>query len=293
MRPLHPWLSRQSLHLSIVALVALSLALVSCAGTSVASSNTPAPHRAQVIYDNGVTAAHPSDWARVTFTADVSYAQGVAMLTNHGLFPYGDYCDGWAYTGAAHGTPLPNAVAMGIRWLQPSANTLSDPAPTSHVIPVYAPAALSYAPPVPGIGPAVPTDWIERLATLPQVITIEDLQLSISCPLIPIEQTVLGRAYFLASAGSQTTPSYLQATFSSAVSYDDAVTAALSQGMRLAKPCAEATRAPWQPLSQESAYASSHTLTLALTSASSTLWQQQLRVIPGVVSFQAPYTPTC
>jgi hypothetical protein len=293
MRPRPTWLARHTLLLPMLALLALSLALAGCGGASATSPAAPPPHRARIIYDGYQTATHPSDWARVTFTADVSYAQGVALLANQGLFPYGGYCDGWAFTSASEGTPPPNAVEMGIRWLQPSANTLSGPAPTTHVIPVYAPAALGYAPPVPGMGPAVPVDWITRLAALPQVTAIEDLELPISCPMIPIGRTAPGRAYFLASAGSQTSPTYLQVTFASSVSYDDAVTVALSQGMRLANPCAEGARASWRPLSQESAYASAHALTLALTSASSTLWRQQLRAISGVASYQAPYTPAC
>lgn len=144
-----------------------------------------------------------------------------------------------------------------------------------------------------GLGPAAPTNWVMQLAAQPQVDYVETGLMTLNCPMIPLEKPAPGHAYFLASAGTQATPTYLQVSFAASVSYDDAVTAALRQGMRLARPCAEAAHAPWQPLGQEATYSSAHTLTLALTIASSTLWQQQLRTLPGVVSFQAPYTPTC
>src|SRR5512146_3392423 len=135
-RPRPTWLARHTLHLPTLALLALSLALAGCAGASAESPDAPPPHHARIIYDGYQTAAHPSDWARVTFTADVSYAQSVALLANQGLYPYGDYCDGWPFTHAPDGTPPPGAIEMGIRWRQPSVNTLSDSAPTTHVIPV-------------------------------------------------------------------------------------------------------------------------------------------------------------
>lgn len=260
-------------------LIAVSFALSACGGTSVATPHTGVIPHATVVYDKPFSAGNPNSVALVDFVDTVRYSQAVATLANLGLFPYHS-CGGWL------------SSASGVPWSSPSVGALGNHDSLLNSLYVYAPVVNSYAPSPAGIGPAAPTDWVSRLAASPQVDYVEN-GLVFNCPLIPLEKPVAGRSYFLASAGTQPNPTYLQVTFTSSATYQDAVTAAMSQGMRLARPCAEAAHDPWQPLSQESAYASGHTLTLALTIASSTLWRQQLRALPGVVSFQEPYEPSC
>lgn len=71
--------------------------------------------------------------------------------------------------------------------------------------------------------------------------------------------------------------------------------------MRLGDYCYETgleafnhSKAPWQPMGQESSFASTHALTVAplpLTTAHT--WLAQLSALPNVTSVQANYTPAC
>lgn len=254
------------------------LTLVACAGVSVMPPTaTHAPH-AGVIYDGNATPEHPSPYALVDFSAATTTPQAFALLANLGLFPY-SWC-----AGIGEGP--------GVRWQSPTVGlaTVQDHADVlDNATLVYAPGASV----APDLGLTAPADWIARLTVSPQVDVIEDGAWGGGCTMIPIEQETPGHAYFLDSAGAQPSPTYLQVGFAYSVPYADAVAVALDQGMRLARPCPEAARAPWAPLSQERAYASGHTLTLALTVASSTLWREQLLALPDVRSITAPYAPAC
>lgn len=254
------------------------LTLVACAGVSATPPAATHAPRASVIYDGNATLAHPSPYALVDFSAATTTPQAFALLANLGLLPY-SWC-----AGIGEGP--------GVRWQSPAMGLTSvrdQPDVLDNATLVYAPGAGV----APDLGLAAPADWIARLTMLPQLDVIEDGAWGGGCMMIPIEQETPGHAYFLDSARARPSPTYLQVRFASTVLYADAVTVALDQGMRLARPCAEAARAPWAPLSQERAYASGHTLTLALTAASSTLWREQLLALPGVRSIAAPYAPAC
>lgn len=286
---------RAAFHLGAISCLILVVALAGCAGyidhaRGASATSTTLPPQATVVYSNGASAAHPGRVSLVDFR--VNAPQANAILANLGVFPY-QTCGGWGW-------------GNGIPWNPPAGGLGShlDSALHEHAnsVWVYAPAT-SQAPNAfdggqegdtpAGLGSAAPPNWIALLATEPTVDFIENGNFTPNCPMIPVDLTPIpGRAYFLASAGMQA-PSYLRVTFGSGIAYNDAVLIAVSQGLRLANPCAEGTPAAWAPLSQAATYASSHTLTLALTIASSTLWRQQLDALSGVSSVLAPYTLTC
>jgi hypothetical protein len=216
----------------------------------------------------------------VDFTVDVTTPQAFAMLANLGLFPYLP-CNYWYAT--ANTTWYSPTEPLGLFAMNPAEHPTDLDNATSVITAGYAP----------GLGPGAPKDWVTRLGASSHVDVVQDGAYygPFTCPLNVAKSPSAAR--FLGTVAPQAPLTYLQVTFAASVSYDDAVMAALDQGLRLARPCAEAKHAPWSPLSQESAYASGHTLTLALTFASSTLWQQQLHSLSGVVSFQSPYMPAC
>lgn len=94
---------------------------------------------------------------------------------------------------------------------------------------------------------------------------------------------------------------YARVTFAPSVDYDTALAAISDLGVRLGDYCYETGleafnhgKAPWQPMGQESSFASTHTLTIAATPLTTALtWLDQLSALPGVTGIQPNYTPTC
>lgn len=132
--------------------------------------------------------------------------------------------------------------------------------------------------------PLAPNDWLQRLAALPDVTQVDDAL--DTCPeLLGIGSTPGAGSYL--DPSSLKTPTYLHVTFAAGMDYAQAVTTVSDLGFRLADPCYEQTKPTpaWHPMGQESSYAASHSLTLALTDANATLWRQQLAKTAGMTGF--------
>lgn len=94
---------------------------------------------------------------------------------------------------------------------------------------------------------------------------------------------------------------YARVTFASTTDYDTALDAISNLGVRLADYCYETGleafnhgKTPWQPMGQESSFASTYVLAVApspLTTAHT--WLDQLSALPDVTGVQANYTPSC
>ncbi len=127
-----------------------------------------------------------------------------------------------------------------------------------------------------------PTDWVERLWTLPHAVKVDTRVVS-SCP--AISGSLLG---LLVVAPPAERPFVLH--FPSGMAYGEALRAATDVGLRLADPCYEAALArgnhpAWHPASQEQAYGSNGNLVVAPTILAPADWLTRIAVgvTPGPV----------
>jgi outer membrane protein assembly factor BamB len=145
--------------------------------------------------------------------------------------------------------------------------------------------------------PIAAPGWLDRLKAMPQVAQTQEFGAH-SCPLMPVSPTPLptGTPVFLPAKQAGT---YVRVTFASTTNnYNATIDALNNLGFRLANPCYERARAQgthpaWNPMGQETTFASSHTLLLATTTWNSTHWQDQLHAISGIVKVEAPVNVQC
>lgn len=156
-----------------------------------------------------------------------------------------------------------------------------------------------------GVMPTVlaPGDWQGRLQSLAIVSKITQPGDHSCGNYLADASPTPGVPYFLTQAQAG---DYARITVGSQVtsvprlSYEQAVTALVDLGLRLADPCRERARdqhgtgAPgWTPVGQEKAYSVSHQLVVATTTYASDQWQQQVRAIATGTRVETPYTPAC
>ncbi len=205
--------------------------------------------------------------ALVTFTAATTYDQAVHLVTDLGLWPvYPCYSQ--------------TAAQGGLAWApsdEASIYALIPAAPTLWVSGLSQPAARSQLS-MPADPLAAP-DWLARLGALSAVQSIDEN--TWSCPLLSGNP---GDGVYL---NQPPTPSQdVSVTFTPNTSYSQAIMSLLSLGYRLADPCYEAasTRAVWRPMGQETRYATTATLVVALTERNSSQWRTQTQRLSDVVS---------
>lgn len=90
---------------------------------------------------------------------------------------------------------------------------------------------------------------------------------------------------------------FVQVTFAHNISYEQALAATNSLGLRLADPCYEQARAQgkkptWHPMEQTATF-SNHTMVLATTSYNALTWKAQLEAAQGVTNINAPFQANC
>lgn len=206
--------------------------------------------------------------AWVAFGPGTTYAMALREVTDLGLQLSGAFC--------------PSGVANGADWTRWT--PIQD-------------AAAEFAQ-LPGLivqpTPLAPGDWLTRLQAASQVSAVR-INLVTNCPAYGFATPVPGT---LLTLGSHVPASYARLTFAPSVSYDAALQAISTLGLRLANPCYERAvtgSAPpsWQPAGQETSFAGLHTLVVAPGPAASTQWQAQARTATGVTAEDAPYVATC
>ena len=187
----------------------------------------------------------PVYWAVVQFNPSVSYVEALRAITDLGL------------------TTAVSCTLPGMVW-QP----VSEKA--------FYPVLLVVA------TPAAPLGWMAPLAKIRGVQNVQPNPVY-NCPLFDPTPTAANLPAYLPDSAPRTVA---RLTFAAGTSYDDALGAILNLGLRLADPCYERLPAgapvAWHPMGQEAAFAQQHSLLVATTALSSTLWQQQARAAPGV-----------
>lgn len=147
--------------------------------------------------------------------------------------------------------------------------------------------------------PISPPDWFARLQALPNVKQVTLPSGNFSCPLSEIGPSKLPLPHGwlpLLSAGQAGT--YSVVTFDASTDYPTALGALLNLGLRLADPCYEQAQAQgkspaWHPMGQERSFAIMRQVLVATTTATATVWQDQVRAVPGVTAVETPYMPSC
>lgn len=254
---------------------------------------TPSPLVIPKVSTSGGDPIYPL--ADVYFRASTDFYSALQSVTNLGLQTVGNctgYTDsdvrwqsqdqryGWRQPAARPGQPLAMAPTEAPTPLPP-------PTPITQSL-----NGLEVAP-----TPLAPSDWLQRLAALPSVVTIYDGYGG--CALIPVDLTpVPGVLYFL---GEKVWAEDVRVQFAAAsaggsgVSYGTALATISALGFRLADPCYEQSLPlpPWRPMGQQASFASGGALVVALTAANSTAWLAQLKAAAGAVSVQAPYIQAC
>lgn len=122
--------------------------------------------------------------------------------------------------------------------------------------------------------------WFNRLQDMPEVAQIQPSG-TFSCPLERSTPDSIQRL------NENQAGVYLQISFAGSVTYTSAWENLNALGFRLADPCYEKARAQgekptWYPMGEEDSFGQTHTLVVATTIFNATIWQQQLRTIPGV-----------
>jgi hypothetical protein len=257
-------------HACLVLLVALALALSSCASSSASRRFSP-PYMASVL---------------VSFAPSVPYKQALRLVTDLGLQP-GIDC------GVGGGAPSEQTrsvwQSMGQRQAYSQTRVLL-------VVPAQAPddwwtRLLA----TPGVldaqeGQPVGPQGSNRLTptvrpTYPCVVAMVPVPVPAGTPL----------AMSAAEAGA-----FARISFASPLdTYDAALYAISDLGLHLADPCNEQAvgNAPppaWHPVGEEASFSTSHMLVVQTSlTVTSTLWQSQLKAARGVLSIQVPYTARC
>lgn len=143
--------------------------------------------------------------------------------------------------------------------------------------------------------PTAPPDWSQRVEHLPAVQKILP-PASGSCPNHLADATPEPNvAYYIADAH---VGEIWRIGFAAGVSYDATIASVNGIGIRLADPCYEQARShgkspAWHDMGQQDAFDRSHSLVIALTADTSTLWQQQVGSIPGAKPPVDPVSPAC
>src|SRR5579885_1762218 len=216
----------------------------------------------------------------VFFASSVSYAQALRELTNLGLVPA-------LYCGTSSNEGLEEWQPMGQR----------DAFLRNHLLFIW-PGYLT-----------APTDWRQRLQTLPDVRDVRDgfAQHPWDNGTQPADL-----AMYQCPPGAGSTPtsnapvvlnaanvSYVAVTFAKpGETYDTALSLMVNLGLQLTDPCyvrssEQGATPPWHPMSQEDSFAAtSHLIVLAYSGITSAQWQELLRASPGVTSAEV-FTPQC
>ncbi|MEO7001202.1 MAG: hypothetical protein ABI068_05340 [Ktedonobacterales bacterium] len=237
--------------------------------TATGQTTTPAmPPNAKLSFNGGYSAAHPYPFATVRFVKGTSYEAALTAITDLGLRPLSPcYASDalWASAGQRNTYSSGTAYAPGF-WVNGA----------------HERGAGSYSPL--DYDPLAPDDWLQRLATLPAVAHVEDSNMV--CPMIPASGSTPCAGSYLDPSVLKA-PTYLHVSFAAGMSYAQAVATVSNLGFRLADPCYEQAKPTpaWHAMGQETGYATSDSLTLALTDANATLWRQQLSKAASVTGF--------
>jgi hypothetical protein len=197
----------------------------------------------------------PAFNAFITFKPGTTFTEALLAVTNLGL---------------------KTDVLCSFTWT--NLDTLEASFPRSHTLLVDATAASA-------------PSWYDRLKWLPEVASLQ-ANVFANCPMEPVNPP--GPKFL----NQQQAGTYVKATFSSSTTYNTVLEGVDGLGFRLASPCYEQARArgdkpTWQPMSQESAFAGTHSLILATTAKNATIWLQQLQAMTGVQTVNASYTASC
>lgn len=229
--------------------------------------------------------------ADVYFHASVDFYSTLQFVTNLGLQPV-DNCSGytdsdvrWQSQDQSSGWLASPAQPVQPLEMDPTEQPTPLPPPTPITQDLH---GLEVAP-----TPLAPSDWLQRLAALPDVVAIYNGYSG--CPLIPVDlKHAPGVLYFL---GQTVWAEDVRVTFAApgASGYGPALATISGLGFRLADPCYEQSLPPsaWRPMGQQASFASDGALVVAITAANSTAWLAQVKSAAGVVSVQAPYTQQC
>ena len=217
---------------------------------------------------NGVTYAGPF---AVAFAPSVSYEQALRLITDLGLQPSLDcVISGSMLTPGQEASPQPRWQPMGQRdtFLQEHQlrfiSTLSSPA-----------------------------DWSKRLTAISGVVKVSSPGV-IYCPEVVYGTPPSGVAVPLNASQAGT---YARITFAHPVdTYDTALYMVSNLGLQLADYCYEqaTSKPPWHAVGQEQTFTTTHALTVETSKRiTSSLWQDQLHTLPGVVTIESPFTMKC
>ncbi len=147
--------------------------------------------------------------------------------------------------------------------------------------------------------PIAPENWFARLQALPDVKQVAIPQGNIACPMTNTGSPPSPSHHFLSLLSANQAGAFSAVTFSATnADYSTELEGILNLGLRLADPCYEQAQAQgkspaWHTMGQEQAFAATHQLIMATTTAASDQWQTQIQALPGLAAFKTPVTPAC
>jgi PQQ-like domain len=132
--------------------------------------------------------------------------------------------------------------------------------------------------------------WLSRLKA---IAGVEDVQ-TIGAHSCPVER--VGDDF--SRLRLQQNGTFLRVTFSSTVSYNNALEDISNLWFRIADPCyeqarAQGTKPTWHSQGQTDTFAKTHSFVVAITGLNSIHWSNQLRAVAGVVKVDAPLKMAC
>ncbi len=209
----------------------------------------------------------------VTFAPSLSYEQALRLVTDLGLQPAMDCLIAGRLVTPESALPVPRWQPMGQR----------DTFMHEHRL------LVDMASP--------PLDWLKRLQTTPGVQETRYAG-DLVCLAVIYGTPPPGVAVPLNAAQAGT---YARVTFTHPLdNYDAALYVVSNVGLRLVDPCYEQAllqrqeTPPWHPMGQEHTFATTHALVVATSKrVTSSLWQEQLRAFPGVVTIESPFSVKC